>query len=359
MFENDISLARDYLARNSALREAVGACANDALTPRRLGAGEHNLNYTFDVPSANERYVLRINVQPQPFHNDQVGYEFGALQALRESGRTPLPMYLDNSESAPAEGALVIGFCEGNELDFDNLKPGDLECVAQIMADVHAVHADRSGSLFRPDNPLQSLYEECVSRYESYQKSAYEAPRITKWVELFLKEARKTLSVPCVESDCSHIINTETLPSHFLIPDAPMTANGKSGGNTGPLHRPGWFVDWERPIIGEVAQDVAYFVSPTTTFWDSDYLFPSNEVDAFVEEYWRAVDDRFERGNFDERFRAYRMMTVLRSVTWCCRALIAYSGASGAHTTEKTRNKLPIYLSDDFMERIALECFGL
>ena len=105
--DGNIQQARDYLANNVALREAVGAGSGDALEPIPLGMGEHNLNYSFEVPSSNKRYVLRINVSRQPFHEDQVGYEFAALQALAASGRTPMPVYLDNSPTAPAEGALV------------------------------------------------------------------------------------------------------------------------------------------------------------------------------------------------------------------------------------------------------------
>ena len=121
---------------------------------------------------------------------------------------------------------------------------------------------------------------------------------------------------------------------------------------------PGYFVDWERPIVGEVAQDVAYFVSPTTTFWDSEFLFPTSGIGSFVEDYWRAVDGRFERNGFDERFQPWLMMTALRSTTWCCRALVMYNDPS-VHKTEKTARKLPVYLSDDFMEMLADEVFHL
>ena len=110
--------------------------------------------------------------------------------------------------------------------------------------------------------------------------------------------------------------------------------------------------------MGEAAQDVAYFVSPTTTFWDSEYLFPTSGIDSFVENYWRAVDGRFERDGFDERFQPWLMMTALRSTTWCCRALVTYNDPS-VHKTEKTAQKLPVYLSDDFMEMLAREIFHL
>jgi len=112
-------------------------------------------------------------------------------------------------------------------------------------------------------------------------------------------------------------------------------------------------------VLGEVAQDVAYFVSPTTTFWDSEFLFPARDIPGVIDAYWQAVDGRFGRTDFDERFRAWRMMTALKSTSWCLQALARYRGEQAAHTTEKTAGKLPVYLSEEFMELIAAECFYL
>ena len=365
----NLEQAKAYLASNQALRVAIGADAETSLELSPLGMGEHNLNYRIDDPSTGRSFVLRINVASQPFHDDQVGYEYAALEALEQSGRVPKPLFVDSTKGAPGKGALVIGFCEGDMLDFDHLRPGDLRCAAQIMADVHAVPAEQAKKLHRPKDPLRELFEECLERFEIYLASAFEDARITRWARRFIdaakpiegsaRDAASALAPGCASGQ-AHIVNTETLPSHFLIPGASAHAAAANTRQVGRFcENPGYFVDWERPIIGEVAQDVAYFVAPTTTFWDSEFLFPSRGVEGFVDDYWRAVDGRFERGNFDERFDAWRKMPALRSVTWCCRALISYNVDSNAHRTEKTARKLPVYLSDDFMTLLAEECFGL
>ncbi len=350
--------AQAYLQSNAALRAALGVAEDAELKPHPLGMGEHNLNYWFDTPSG-ARYVLRVNVASQPFHKNQVAYEFAALTALEPSGCTPRPIFLDDTPTAPGKGALVISFCEGAQLDFDHPRLGDLRCAAQLMADVHAVPIAADCPLFRPADPLRTLFNECLQRFEFYRTSAYEDTRITNWAETFIATAQKTMDTLPAPQEQTHIVNTETLPSHFLIPAEAADEAARAPENAGRFcAHPGAFIDWERPVIGEVAQDVAYFTSPTTTFWDSDFLFPATQVQEFVEMYWRAVDDRFERTGFDERFRAWRMMTALRSVTWFCRALIHYS-AEGTHKTEKTARKFPTYMSDEFMELLAKECFGL
>lgn len=351
--------AHSYLNENDALRIAVKACREDVLEPQFLGMGEHNLNYRFEVPSSGRRYVLRVNKVTQPFHDDQVAYEYEALLALEASGRTPKPMYLDNTESAPFEGAMVIGFCEGDQLDFDRLRPGDLRCAAQIMADVHAVRPTSECRLFHPKDPLKTLFEECVQRFELYRRSSSEDARITRWVERIFSAAEEVTRTTRPASARAHIINTEPLPSHFLIPERSARQAASASGTGRFCDEPGFFVDWERPVIGEVAQDVAYFVSPTTTFWDSEHLFPADEVQEFAEDYWLAVDGRFSRDGFDERFKAFLTMTVLRSATWCCRALVGLDTGTHVQMTDKARTKLPVYLSDEFMHMLVYDYLGL
>lgn len=324
----------------------MGIAADVALGPHPLGAGEHNENYWFEDPETRRRFVLRVNVVPQPFHDDQVAYEYEALKTVEPCGHAPKALYVDGSRTLIDHGAMVISFCEGQELDFDALRKGDLQRCVQLMADIHAVEVKADCRLFKPADPLRELFDECMQRYEIYRRSGFADERINTWADAFVAAARTQME-SSTPFDTNHVINTETLPSHFLLPheiDSPKF---------------GYFVDWERPIIGEVAQDIAYFVSPTTTFWDSEYLMPASQSLELVEEYWAAVSGRFERKGFDERFRAWRMMTALRSTMWCCKSHALQRMHPEAYMTDKAAQKLPIYLSDEFMERIGHDCFRL
>ena len=344
--ERDRNLAVRYLAENAALREALGIDKEAMLEPRYLGEGEHNRNFRFDDPGSERSFVLRINVAPQPFHDNQIAYEFAALALLEPSGRAPRPLYLDDSPDAPGKGALVESFCEGDPLDFDHLRPGDLECAAQLMADLHAVRIDdvERCPLHRPADPLRGLFEECVARFKSYRSSGCEDARLTRWAERFIAAAQSALDAPFEQNGRQHIVNTETLAAHFLIPRD--SAAAAAADTPGWRDDPGFFVDWERPIVGEVAQDSGFF-------------FTADQAGAVIEEYWRAVDGRFSRDGFDARFRAFRMMTALRSTTWFCKALPVYLCRAEGHMTDRTREKFPAYLSDEFMEMLARDCFGL
>ena len=342
--------AERYLAQNRELARALGVDGVLDVELHPLGQGEHNVNFWFGAPDmgagAGERNVLRINVAPQPFHKDQVGYEFNALSLLAPSGRVPLPLYVQRAQECPlGHGVIVERFCEGRELDFDALTSRDLDCVAQILADVHAVCVDADCGLHAQTDPARDLFDECLARFDAYKRSGFEDARLTRWAERFIARAQELLDVPFAQADRMHAINTEPLASHFLLPDS------QGGVAEMPCALLGYFVDWERPILGEVAQDVAYFVSPTSTFWDSERLFTDDDSADFIERYWEAVDGRFARGSFDARFETYLALTKLRSITWCCKALPAYAKREG-HTTGKTAAKLPIYLSDEFLSQL-------
>lgn len=347
--EGDIkSLASTYLERNRQLRDALGIGHDERLVAHHLGMGEHNLNYWFENPVSRERFVLRINVTKQPFHSNQVRYEFDALKALEFSGRTPKPLYLDDSPQAPCEGAMVISFCEGEQLDFDHLHPGDLDRAASILADIHSVAIPSNCKLYRPIDPIRKLFDECFSRYEMYARSGFADPEVSHRMDRFIRTTQRCVDEIEFDPADGRIVNTETLASHFLLP------SDRAHGST----RSGYFVDWERPILGDVAEDVAFLVAPTTTFWDSDYLFPAGRFEEFVEAYWHAVDGRFERGDFDRHFAAFLKVATFRALTWCCRAVVQQKSGSKVHITDKAKAKVPIYLSAEFMDYLANEIFA-
>ena len=354
-------LAETYLANNKALRNTLGISQDAELVAHHLGMGEHNLNYWFEDPDSHERFVLRINVTKQPFHENQVLYEFDALRVLEPSGCTPKPLYLDSSDDAPHEGAMVISFCPGKQLDFDHLRSHDLQRAACLMANVHAVPTTDASRIFRPKDPARKLFEACLGRYKLYLDSGFADAQVTHRMDEFASITQAAVDEVRFDRAQAHIVNTETLASHFLLPIDCEPGEHEISGDADALldpaipdevrRAPGYFVDWERPILGDIAEDVAFFVAPTTTFWDSELLFPMDKVRDFVELYWSAVDGRFERGNFDARFETFLKVATFRALTWCCRAVVQQRSGSNVHITKKALAKVPIYLSPEFMDR--------
>lgn len=332
--------ARRFVEGNGALARALGVDGPGELTVLPLAQGEHNANFVLEARDGR-RFVLRVNYASQLGLDDQIGYEFAALRALASSGRTPEPLYVDGTRSRIGRGALVESFVEGAWIDLEDSR--QVREAARALADVHSVAAPPDCALLRTEDPLRSQLESCRRLFDGYQASDLAEGRVMREVdELFVRAQRAVDAAPVPSPcECSHILNTEAVPSHFLIDDT-----GRAS-----------IVDWEKPVLGEVAQDLAYFLSPTTTIWDSDVIFSAPERAQFLKAYWEAVGGRFPRGSFDARFPAYRMVNALVGITWSCNAWVEYHDPARPLRNEKTLELLPIYFSEEFLDLIRRDCF--
>lgn len=302
-----------------------------------LAQGEHNANFLIVHPETGRKLVLRINFESQLGLDNQIAYEASALRALEPSGRTARVLYVDDSLGRIDHGVLVMEFLEGRHLDF--ARPGDVEEAARILADIHSVVPGEGSGLIKPEDPLRTQVQTCHGFFERYCTSPYADSMVIDYVERFFDRFEDSF-VTGVEEESRHIQNTEAVPSHFLIAD----------------EGPGHMVDWEKPVIGEVAQDLAYFMSPTSTIWDTDYLFDPPARKRFLDEYWRAVDGRFRKGQFDERYPLYVMSNALIGITWSCNAIVDYSGEKVLRN-KKTEDLLGVYVSEPFLKRVEHDCF--
>ena len=133
------------------------------------------------------------------------------------------------------------------------------------------------------------------------------------------------------------IINTELNSSNFLI-------NGENDNN--------YIIDWEKPLLGEPAQDLAHFLAPTTTFWKTDIILSQEEIEKFVKEYIKVVGNRFNTDDIEDRLKLYLPITCLRGITWCAMAWVEYKNPDKLIRNEFTAKKLDDYLSEEFLNMI-------
>ena len=344
--QTPLCLAQHYLDTSKDMRSELGIAQGEKLIAVPLAQGEHNANFTFEHPSSEKKLVLRVNYESQLGLDKQVSYEACALRALESSGRTAHVLFVDDSKHLINHGVLVTEFFEGSWLNFHN--PAHVHEAARILADVHSVVPCSGCGLIRADNPLRSQFDTCVGFFERYSASSFADSLVVEYLERFIRCVEGVLDIPVAAADKNHIQNTEAVPSHFLIPRAADSCSSEAKGH---------MVDWEKPVIGEVAQDIAYFMSPTTTIWDTDYLFDATARQTFIDAYWRAVDGRFSRGSFDERYEAYVMSNALLGVSWSCNALVDYAGNNKALKNQKTANLLGVYVSEAFLKRVWRDCF--
>ena len=78
-----------------------------------LAQGEYNINYWFVHPLTGKKLVLRVNTGSQMHLENQIEYEYHALELLADSGRTPVPVFVDGSKKELPYGVMVWSFWKG------------------------------------------------------------------------------------------------------------------------------------------------------------------------------------------------------------------------------------------------------
>lgn len=366
-----------YVRSSTAFRAAFDIAPEAGIEVEPLAQGEHNSNFWFAHPETGRKAVLRLNYASQLGLENQVSYEYAALKALEPSGRAPKPLFVDDSKTVIDRGVLAMEFCDGDLLDYECA--GDVDEAARALADIHSVRPSIDCGLLQPADPLREQLEECVRLFGAYRSWAHAEERVIDAVDRLLRRGEEAVRTAPPARDRDHVLNTEAIAAHFLIPrgshaTGPGVAATPSAGpldaathGAGPLDAATRgasaasitrVVDWEKPILGEATQDVAYFLSPTTTIWDVDYIFSDDERASFVETYWRAVDGRFARDGFDERFAAYVMTNCLRGITWSAAASVEYCDPTRELKNEKTAARLGLYLSPAFLADVERRFFA-
>lgn len=328
---------REYVRRDSYL-EALAIPRGIEVEYKMLAQGEYNINYIFIHPLTGQKLLLRVNTASQMHLCDQIQYEYKTLLDLRESGRTPKPVYVDGSMKYINYGVMVMNFLEGTALDYIQ----HLNLAAECLADIHSLRVDEGTHLISPENPLQAVLDECNQMAQTYYDSVLANQMKKSQIKNMLEMGRKKLQDAGIYTGYRCCINTELNSTNFLI-------NGEK--------RPNYLIDWEKPLLGDPAQDLGHFLAPTTTFWKTDVILTQEEMKLFVKHYEQSVAGRFDAGNLQERVDLYVPITCLRGITWCAMAWVQYQNPDKLIRNESTYLKLESYLDKQFLDRIENQYF--
>ena len=289
-----------------------------------LGAGEYNINFTFD--EGDLKKVLRINMKSQMNLENQIEYEYETLQLLKDSGVTPKPYDLVTQTNLLPYKYLTMEFLEGSPLNYKT----DMYIAAYLLSKVHNTpYGDNN--LINATNPFQLMFDECKQMAGEYLAWEKVDKKVSNYIKTFLEKCQTLIPEEYdIANPC--IINTELNSGNFLI------GEGKEDS---------YVIDWEKALIGECEQDLAHFLAPTTTFWKTDIILSENEINEFLEEYGNYR-------NFDrKRFERYLIFNCLRGVTWCSMAFRQYSENDKMLMDDTTLKKIASYIELEFLEKVS------
>ena len=320
--------------KNKDYREALGLPQAQMEKYELLAQGEYNINYAFTHPVTEKKLLLRVNCGSQMHLKHQIEYEAHALKLIECSGRTPKVLYVDGSKKILDHGVLVMEYLPGHAMDYRK----ELMLAAPCLADIHSVPIPESEEiLIHPDNPLKAILEECEEMFKVYLESPLGDEEKKTYIRELLNLGWKREAEIRLESGYQCCINTELNSTNFLI-------NGEGKTN--------YLIDWEKPLFGNPAQDLGHFLAPTTTFWKTDVILTSEEIEKFIDAYIKAVENRFKTDMIREHTHAFIPITCLRGITWCAMAWVQYQQPDKLIFNESTFKKLNAYLDMNFLKNI-------
>ncbi|SCG82241.1 hypothetical protein DW1_0632 [Proteiniborus sp. DW1] len=318
----------DNIRKNKDFMERFGI--DDSEEFSMLGQGEYNINYIFYSKAYSEKLVLRIATESQMNLENQIKYEYEALELLNKTNRTPKPIYYDDRKELIPYGFLVMEYLPGRHLDYKT----DLKLAAEALAYIHNEPISKANYLIKPENPIEAIYEECLRMFEKYRLSEYMDIDTRKSIEYLLEKGK---NIKTVDIGNRTIINTELNSGNFLI-------NGEGANN--------YIVDWEKPLYGYPAQDLGHFLTPTTTFWKTDVILTREEISFFIKEYCKNSNQYKDEEELWASVKNYLSMNCLRGITWCAMAYVEYQDKDKLISNDYTYQKIKSYLSRDFLSMI-------
>jgi aminoglycoside phosphotransferase (APT) family kinase protein len=303
-------------------------------TVTSLAQGEYNLNYL--ITSNSTRLVFRVNIGTQINRDDQIVYEYRALDLLKKSGVTPCPHFVDDTRRFFDRGILIMDFLPGEALDYDK----DLETAAGLFANIHQVEVEpERNHLIREDAPLSLIFDECAGLLQQYFDSDLADPDIRLYL-IELKnwaDTARTNEKYYQQDPWPCIVNTEVNSANFIV-------NRKNE----TIH----LVDWEMPRWGDPSQDLSHFCSPLTTLWKTDWRMSPEKKRDFLKAYCRQIEDRHLRNTLAERMHLRDPFVYLRGISWSAMGWVAYQTEFSGMKNPDTWAKLQQYMDLKFIRSL-------
>jgi aminoglycoside phosphotransferase (APT) family kinase protein len=301
-----------------------------------LAQGEYNLNYRISAGDADLDLVLRVNIGTQINREDQVLYEYRALDLLKNSGVTPVPYFMDDSRSHFERGVLIMEYLPGGALDYNR----DLDAAAELFAVIHQVDVpEERNHLIREDSPLSLIYEECYGLLQRYFESELADPDIRAYLKEVAEWADRARSgeIYYQQDPWPCIVNTEVNSGNFIVDRAKQTVH---------------LVDWEMPRWGDPSQDLCHFCSPLTTLWKTSFRMTPSIQRGFIQGYANRISDKHLRDTLVERVALREPFVYLRGISWSAMGWVAYQTQFAGMKNPDTWETLQRYMNLAFIRSL-------
>ncbi|GAF38258.1 choline kinase [Agrilactobacillus composti DSM 18527 = JCM 14202] len=183
-----------------------------------LAQGEYNQNFLLTDGQNPQQFVLRFNYGSQLPIDNQIRYEYQALQWLQRSHVTPKVYYVDDSQDFFDQGLLIEAFLPGRPLDYHQ----DLTVAARIFGRIHRLKIDRQAQqqfLAEKQDILAARVRECTTLLTPVFASKVIAQPVQQLLADALDNCRQHVAQQrfFTDLDLWAVNNTEVNSHNFII----------------------------------------------------------------------------------------------------------------------------------------------
>lgn len=341
LHEQLLPAVKDYV-NNKNFKEALGIPVGMTVNVQFLAQGEYNLNYLLFIDkappgkdSAEMRYVFRVNTGSQMNLSNQIRYEYQALELLKASGVTPLPLYVDDSQEQIPYGCLAMEYLPGEPLDYNV----DLRKSAGVFARIHSLPLaeEETDFLIRVDGPFSVICDEVERLIKPYLECPAGNSEVKRLLEKLYQVShdKRQEERYFAREPWRAVINTEVNSHNFIVNRHRNTCH---------------LIDWEKPIYGEPAQDLSMFLIRTTTLWKRNIILTREQEELFINSYLETLPPCPVSKTLRERVESFKFFNLLRAISWCAMAWTEYTKPGRPLVNNDTFEKIKLYLEVDFIK---------
>ncbi len=299
-----------------------------------LAQGEYNLNYLLDT--SRGKFVFRINTASQMQLENQINYEYQALQLLQNTKVTPKAYYLDDSKAIIPFGLLLMEYLPGDHLDYRY----DLFKAAGTFAKIHGMQFEQKDTLFlvREERPFTAILREAkclIQKYWDCPEGNLQVKQQLEKVLLMAEDKRKEEAI-FLQEPWLAVINTEVNSHNFIVNEDKRNCH---------------LIDWEKPILGEPAQDLSMFFIATTTMWKRNYVLSREDEETFIREYVKKMPDCSQKRTLKSRIEMFKFFNYLRAISWCAMAWTEYMNTERQLVNHDTFDRISSYIDPFFIKK--------
>lgn len=330
-FKEDLKEELNFYIKDRAFIQATGVSRHAKL--EFLSQGEYSIKYL--IKDGEDKYVIKVNLDSQMDLDDQIAYEFSALQTLARSGVTPRAFYLDNSKEKIDYALLMMEYLPGRALDYQR----DLKDAAKVFAKIHKLDTSQAEKLIKEPKPLTAIWNDCDKLLESYLNSELAVPKIKDFLIKMKADLaqKKEQESELMDLFPKAIVKTELNSNNFIINDK---------------YKLTYLVDWEKPIITTPLQDLSHFMVATTTLWKTNFIFNQGEEEEFLVHYLKERGMESKYNQLKSALKLFNQFSAMRGISWSARAWVEYQSTDRASKNKNNFETMDSYLKLDFLEML-------